>query len=705
MKEYKSKNIRNITFIGHGGSGKTSLAEAMLFTTGEITRLGKIEDGNTISDFKPEEIERQISISASLLHCDWQGNKINIIDTPGYADFIGEVKCGLSVADCAVLVVKAVEGVEVGSEIVWKFAQEASPPASKLSIWRAGLPSAVFVNKCDNERANFFSVFNKIKSRLSHSAAVVQYPVNQGINFSAVIDLIKMKQLTYDRNGSGKFKLEDIPTDKKDEAEKLRNELIETIAETDEELMNKYFENGGLNDEEITQGIRKGILTNNFVPVLPVGATANVNTAGILDFISDFFPSPGDRNIVKAFQNGQVIDFEIKEESEPSLFIFKTLSESAVGELSFFKVYSGMVQHGIDLFNPNTNKFERTSQVYVLNGKHRKEVAHLYAGDLGAVVRLKDTHTNNSLVSKSLRIRFQEIQFPDPIIQFAVKPKSQGDEDKIANGFHSLHEEDPTFKMHFDPELSQTIISGQGELHLTLAAKKLKDKFGVEVDLIEPKIPYRETIRGICPDAEYKHKKQSGGRGQFGHVHLKIEPKKRGEGFEFEDAIVGGVVPGRFIPAVEKGLNDIMAKGVLAGYKVVDVKVTLFDGTYHTVDSDEISFKIAAAQAFKKGFLEAKPVLLEPIQEIKVTIPEEYMGDVMGDISSRRGKILGMDSNGVYQIIRALVPLSELFKYSTHLRSMTQGRGMYEMKLSHYEEVPKEIESKIIAAEKEKEEA
>ncbi|MBU2446813.1 MAG: elongation factor G [Bacteroidetes bacterium] len=694
MKEYKSKNIRNITLIGHGGSGKTSITESILFASGEITRLGKVEDGNTTSDFKPDEIERQISISAALMHCDWQNNKINIIDTPGYADFIGEVKCGLRVADCAVLVLKAVEGIEVGSDIVWKFADDAS------------IPKSILINKCDNERSNFFEVFNQVKSSLTLNAVVVQYPVNQGINFDTVIDLLKMKQLVYERGGNGKYKIEDIPADKKAEAEKLFNEMVEMIAESDEGLMNKYFENGSLSAEEIQQGIQKGILKGSLVPVIPCGATANVNIAGFLDVVAEYFPSPAERNKIKAFKNGSEVDVEINEENDPALFVFKTLSESAIGELSFFKVYSGTIQHGLDLHNPKTNKFERTSQIYVLNGKHRKEVPHLFAGDLGAVVRLKDTHTNNTLVSKSLGVKFNEIEFPNPIIQFAVKSRAQGDEDKIANGFHTLHEEDPTFKMHFDPELSQTIITGQGELHLNLAAKKLKDKFGVEVDLIEPKIPYRETIKGVCADSEYKHKKQSGGRGQYGHVHLKIEPRKRGEGFEFDDSIVGGVVPGRFIPAVEKGLNDILLKGVLAGYKVVDVKVTLFDGTYHTVDSDEISFKIAAAQAFKKGFLEAKPCLLEPIQEVKITIPEEYMGDVMGDISSRRGKILGMDSSGKYQIIKALVPLAELFKYSTHLRSMTQGRGLYEMALSHYEEVPKEIEAKIIAAaEKEKEEA
>ena len=693
MKEYKSKNIRNIVLVGHGGAGKTSLVEAMLFTAGVTTRMGKVEDGNTVSDFKPEEIERQISTSAALMNLEWQQNKINIIDTPGYADFIGEVLSGLSVADTAVLVLKAVEGIEVGSEKVWKLINQNE------------LPRMIVINKCDNERSDFDNVFESINQKLTHDAVIVQYPANQGLNFNAVIDLLKMKQLVYERNGNGKYKVEEIPDNLKEKASNLRNQLVEKIAESDEELMNKYFENGELTEEGILNGLKKGIINRTLVPVLPVAATSNVNTAGFMDFIVSYLPSPADRNKVKAFQNGNEVEIEIREDGEPALFVFKTIAESAIGELSLFKVYSGTITHGLDLINTKNNKFERTSQIYVLNGKNRTEVAHLYAGDLGAVVRLKDTHTNDTLCSKNLNVKFKEIKFPEPIIHFAVKSKSQGDEDKIANGFHSLHQEDPTFVMYFDAELSQTVIGGQGELHLTLAAKKLKDKFGVEVDLVEPKIPYRETIKGVCEDAEYKHKKQTGGRGQYGHVHLKLEPLKRGEGFQFVDAIVGGVVPGRFVPAVEKGILETMEKGVLAGYKVVDVKVTLFDGSHHPVDSDELSFKIAGSQAFKKGFLAANPCLLEPIQEVTIRVPDEFMGDVMGDVSSRRGKILGMDSDGEYQIIRALIPLAEMFKYATQLRSLTQGKGTYEMKLSHYEEVPKEIEAKIIAAaEKEKEE-
>ena len=378
------------------------------------------------------------------------------------------------------------------------------------------------------------------------------------------------------------------------------------------------------------------------------------------------------------------------------MFIFKTISEQHVGELSLFKVYSGTVEAGLDLLNETNGKSERLSQLSILNGHNRKDVNQIKAGDLGAVVKLKDTHTNNTLSSKAFSVVMKPIEFPSAVIRGAIKPKAKGDEDKIASGLHTLHEEDPSFSVKYDPEISQTIISGQGELQLSLAVKRLKERYGVEVDLVEPRVPYRETIRGTVNDVEYKHKKQSGGRGQYGHIHIKMEPLPRGQGFEFENAIVGGVVPGRFIPAVEKGIIETMSKGVLAGNKVVDVKVTLFDGTYHTVDSDEMSFKIAASQGFKKGFLEAKPVLLEPIYEVEIKVPEEYMGDVMGDISSKRGKILGMDSDGRFQVIKALVPLAELYKYSSHLRSLTQGRGVHQRKFDHYEEMPKEIEQKVI---------
>lgn len=686
MKEYRTDLIRNIAFIGHGGSGKTSLSEIILFTANEINRIGSVAEGNTVSDYTQNEIEKQISISTALMHFEWNGIKVNMLDTPGYTDFVGDVKAALKVADTAIMVLKSAEGIEVGSELAGSFINEFS------------LPSAIIINKVDNEHSTFFETYQKSKNRLTSGATIITFPVKEGINFNAVIDLIKMKMYEYGEAGSRKVTVSDIPENLVDKANELRTYLIEKVAESSEELMNKYFEQGTLSDEDLKLGLKNSILSRSITPVFAVSATKAIGINNFLDFVSTYLPSPAERGGEEATLTGKDEKVLIKPAAngEPVLFVFKTVSEQHVGELSFFKVYSGTLRAGMDLLNQANNKVERLSQISIVNGRNRKEIPHIIAGDIGAVVKLKDTHTNNTLSSKTFSVTITPIKFPDPVIHGAVIPKAKGDEDKIANGLHTLHEEDPSFTVKYDPEISQTIVSGQGELQLALAIKRLKERYGVEVDLVEPKIPYRETIKTTVNDVEYKHKKQSGGRGQYGHVHFKLEPLPRGKGFEFVDAIVGGVVPGRFIPAVEKGILETMNKGVISGNKVVDVKVTLFDGTYHSVDSDEMSFKIAASMCFRKGFLEAKPCLLEPINEVEIKVPEEYMGDVMGDISGRRGKILGMDSDGNFQIIRALVPLAELYKYSSQLRSLTQGRGIFKTKFDHYEEVPKEIEQKVI---------
>lgn len=686
MKEYTSNSIRNIALIGHGGSGKTSLSEILLYTAKEINRIGKIEEGNTVSDYSPNEIEKQMSISTALMHLEWNNIKINILDTPGFSDFIGDVKSALKVSDTAIFVIKSAEGIEVGTEIVKEFVDEYQ------------LPTAVIINKVDNEHSAFFDTVGKAKERLNGGVTVITFPNAEGLNFNGVIDVLKMKACYFGPPGSRTVSEEDIPADLKSKAESLRTQLIEKIAESSEELMNKYFEDGNLSDEDLSLGLRNAINNGSLVPAFAISATKAVGINNFLDFASNYFPSPVERGTVKARLAGKNEPVQVKIDSggEPVMFIFKTISEQHVGELSLFKVISGKITSGMDLINEANNKTERLNQLSILNGHNRKEISQIIAGDIGSVVKLKDTHTNNTLASKNYSVIIEPIAFPEPVIRGAIQPKTKGDEDKIGTGLHTLHEEDPSFLVNFDPEISQTIIYGQGELQLLLAVKRLKDRYGVDVDLVEPRIPYRETIKAVVNDVEYKHKKQSGGRGQYGHVHFKLEPLPRGKGFEFVDAIVGGVVPGRFIPAVEKGINETMAKGVLAGNKVVDVRVTLFDGTYHTVDSDEMSFKIAASMCFRKGFLEAKPVLLEPIYEIDVKVPEEYMGDVMGDISSKRGKILGMDSDGHFQKIKALVPLAELYKYSSHLRSLTQGRGTHKRKFDHYEEMPKEIEQKVI---------
>ena len=686
MKEYDNGAIRNIVLIGHGGSGKTSLSEILLFTAGEINRIGKISEGNTVSDSTPNEIEKQISISTSLLHIEWNNVKINILDTPGYSDFIGDVKSAMRISDAAVMVLKSAEGVEVGSENTAKFVNEYS------------MPSAVIINKVDNEHSKFTETFQLAKDRIAGNAVIVTFPANEGINFDTVVDIIKMKVYTFGEAGSKKVTEGEIPPNLKEQAEAYRLELVEKVAETSEELMNKYFEEGSLSEEDLDRGLRMAILQKSLNPVFAMSAEKGIGTNNFLDFAVKYFPSPFDRGGEEASLKDTDKKVLVKPDpnGEPVLFVFKTISEQHVGELSLFKVFSGSVNAGLDLINQNNSKTERLSQLSILNGHKRKDVTNIFAGDLGAVVKLKDTHTNNTLSSKNYSVVIKPIEFPEIVIRSAIIPKAKGDEDKISSGLHTLHEEDPSFNVKFDPEISQTIISGQGELQLSLAVKRLKERYGVDVDIVEPRVPYRETIKGRADEVEYKHKKQSGGRGQFGHVLFKMEPLPRGKGFEFVDAIVGGVVPGRFIPAVEKGIVETMEKGVISGNKVVDVRVTLFDGSYHTVDSDEMSFKLAAAQCFRKGFMESKPCLLEPIYDIEVTVPEEFMGDVMGDISSRRGKISGMDSDGHFQVIKAQVPLAELYKYSSNLRSLTSGRGSHRRNFSHYEEVPKEVEQKVI---------
>jgi elongation factor G len=690
MKEYTPEHLRNLCLIGHGGAGKTSLTEAMLFSAGSTTRLGKVEEGNTLSDYHPDEIDRQISINSGLLFCEWKSCKVNILDTPGYLDFTGEVKSSLRVADTALMVLKAVEGVEVGTEIVAKYAEEM------------GKGAILLVNKLDHENADFDKVVTQAREVISHDVVPVQFPLRQGIGFDSVVDVVRMKLLKYPAGGNGKYTEQDIPSEAQGKARELRQQLLELIAETDEALLNKYLEQGGLSEPEIRQALRQGLRERKIFPLLCVAATQNVGASSLLDFVVDYVSSPpewGDIDGTVPGGNGAG-KVKIKQDpnAQPSLFVFKTVSESHVGDLSYFRVYSGTVSPGLDLVNNSNGKFERLAQLYVMNGKDRKEIGNLLAGDIGAVVKLKDTHTNNTLSSKAFPVLYPPIAFPEPVFHAAVHPKAKGDEDRIATGLHALHQEDPTFLFRVDGELHQTVISGQGELHLDILVRRLKQRYSVDVDLTEPKVPYRETIKAVVKDAEYKHKKQTGGHGQYGHVHLRLEPRRRGEGFEFVDEIVGGVVPGKFIPAVEKGVVETMKEGVLAGYPVVDIRVALHYGSFHDVDSSEMAFKIAASQAFKKGFIEAKPILLEPIYNIEVKVPEDAMGDVMGDISSRRGKISGMEGVGHYQIIRAQVPQAELFKYATVLRSRTGGRGVFKASMSHYEEMPREQVEKVVAA-------
>jgi len=691
-----SNQIRNIVIAGHAGSGKTILTESILYCAGATTRFGRIEDGTTVSDYSKDEISRQISINSSIITTNWKDTKLNIIDCPGYTDFTGSVKAAMRIMDTSLIVVNSVEGVEVSTEIAANYAKEY------------GIEMVFVVNKIDYENSAFDKTISQLKEFYGNHVALIQFPVNEGLNFDSLVDIIKMKMLKFKRDTKGEYTEEEIPAELKDKAQQLHQELVELVAEEDEVLMNKFFDQGGnLTEDELINGLTKAIKGKLIIPVLCTAAIHSIGTPTLADFICNYCPSPLDAAPFIGKKTGTEDIVEVKPESngEPLIFVFKTISEPHVGEMSFFRVLSGKVSAGMDLQNQNKNKTERLTQLYLMIGKNRRETSELGTGDIGAVVKLKDTHVNNTLSSRNLNVTIDGIIFPEPLVSNALTPKAKGDEDKIAAGLSHLHEEDPTFLFSFDPELGQTIISGQGELHLTIIINRLKEKYGVEVNVLEPKIPYRETIKGKVESVEYKHKKQSGGHGQYGHVFLKLEPLKRGIGFEFSDEIVGGVIPGKYIPSVEKGVREAMNKGPLAGNPVVDVRVTLHYGSYHDVDSSDIAFKIAAMQAFKKGFLDAKPILLEPIYEINVTIPEEYMGEVMGDISSRRGKIMGMDTNGKMQIIKAAVPLSDLHNYATKLRSITQGRGIFTRKFSHYEEVPKDQEAKIIAeAQKEKEE-
>ncbi len=689
MKEFQTDQIRNIVLGGHGSTGKTMLTEALLYNMKEINRIGAIEQGSTVSDYNADEINRQISINTSLSHGEWRNHKINMLDTPGYSDFFGEVTGAMRVADTVMILVSAASGVEVGTELVWNEAQ------------KNGVPRILIINKLDRDNINFDNVVEGLRESFGHQVVLAQMPVETGQNFDSVVDLFRMKLLNFKKDNSGAFTEEEIPAGLRDKADEYHLKLIEAVAESDESLMEKYFEAGELTEEEFRQGFRKAFAQHVVFPVFCTAAVENVGVKRLLDVIVNFCPAPNELGE----KQGENEESRKVDDNEPmSAFVFKTHSEQHVGELSYFKVLSGMLKSGEDVSNATDGHSERIGQIFVLNGKNKKNVESLHAGDIGALVKLKGTHTSDTLAAKGKEIVYPKIDFPDPLIRTAIRPKAKGDEEKISNGLHVLHEEDPTFVYTQDPELRQTIVSGQGELHLTIIMRRLNQRFGVEVEEEEPKIPYRETIKKQA-EAQGKFKKQSGGRGQYGDCFLRLEPMERGEKFEFVDAIVGGVIPNKFIPAVEKGVVETMNKGVLAGYPVVDVRVTVYDGSYHSVDSSEMAFKVAASMAFKNAFQSAKPVLLEPIYDIEVRVPDEYMGDVMGDISGRRGKIMGMDSEGRFQVIKAKVPLAELYRYSTTLRSITAGKGIHKRAFSHYEEVPSDQVDKIIEkAKKEKEE-
>lgn len=686
MKEAHPDRIRNVALIAHQGAGKTTLAESLLHRMGVITRMGAIEEGNTQSDYHQDEISRRISITTTLLVGAYKGLKINLLDSPGFTDFQGDVISAVRAADCACLLINATAGVEVGTELVWGFGGEVH------------LPRFFFVNHLDKEHVDFDNVVASLTAEFA-GAAVAQFPVNPGSEgFNQVVDLIGMKLVTYNADGSEKSRA-DIPGELKAKADELRAKLIERSAEADDGLMEKFFENDGLSPEEMLSGLKKGLREGTLNPILCGAAKRQVGSTLLLDFLTTIAPSPAEMPPVKARLEGSPKSVELGCDAAGPLaaLVFKTISEQHVGDLSFFRVFSGTLAVGSDARNSSRGSTEKIGQIFTVSSKTRKSADEVPAGDIGALVKLRDTHSSDTLTQAKDAVILPVINYPEPVTRTAIVPRNRGDEEKISNALHILIEEDRSIRFHFEAELSQLIVEGQGELHLTILIEKLKERFGVEVDQVEPRIPYRETIKGTA-EAQGKYKKQTGGRGQFGDCWLRLDAIPRDQGFEFEDAIVGGVIPGKFIPAVEKGVRAALAEGVIAGYPVVGVKCTVFDGSYHTVDSSENSFKVAASLGFKKGFKEARPVVLEPIFDLEVRIPEEYMGDVMGDISSKRGKIGGMDREGRFQVIRAKVPLAELHKYSSTLRSLTGGRGMHRQSFSHYEEVPGDIQNKLTTA-------
>ncbi|MBE0644456.1 MAG: elongation factor G [Bacteroidetes bacterium] len=685
MKEFTPDQIRNVAIIGHGSSGKTILADAMLMTSGATTRIGRIEDGTTASDYHSDEIERQISINSTLLSTEFHGHKLNILDTPGYSDFLGDVISSLYVMDTALMVLKSVEGVEVGSELVWGYAAEAN------------VPVVIAVNKMDNEHADFDRVYEEAVARFGSDVVIAQFPVNKGPAFDTCIDVIRMKQMKFSTDGSGKYEETEVPAEFKERIDELHQALLEKVAESSEELLNAFFENGTLTEAELAEGLKAAIRTRKVFPMFCMAAGMNIGVGRMMEFLINYCPDPVSGRTFAAFKTDSTDEVVItpSDSGDACAFVFKTISEPHVGELSLFRVYNGTLSAGTDMVNQNNGKGERVNQMYALRGKERFELGKVHVGDIGAVVKLKDTHTNNTLTAKGYNVQMPAINFPEPVMSSAVRSKAKGDEDKIGTGLHTLHEEDPSFQVKVDQETGETIVLGQGEIHINIMVKRLKERFGVEVDLFAPKIPYRETIRKHA-DVSYKHKKQTGGAGQYAEVYIKLDPQPRGTGYEFVDNIVGGVISGRFVPAVDKGIQEQMKRGVVAGCKMIDLKVTLYDGSQHTVDSNEMAFKVAAQQAFRRAVNDASPMLLEPIYEIEVTIPDEFMGDVMGDISTHRGKIQGMDAKGPFQIIRAKVPLSELYNYATRLRSITQGRGIFKRSFANYEEVPGDVQQRII---------
>lgn len=662
MKNYDTGQIRNIGLMGHGGVGKTSLVEAMLFNTGVISRLGRVEDGSTVADYHPEEAQRQSTVHTSLVPVETDGVKLNLLDTPGFSDFIGEVKGALRVVDTCLFVFSAVDGVQVQHELIWKFAQKAE------------LPRVAFINKMDRENASFDKLMDGLTTKFNGIFAPINFPIGDGLDFKGIVDVLEQKAYEFDNNG--KPKEIEIPGDLQDKLAEYREKLVEAAAEGDDDLTMKYLEGEELTPEEIKLGLQKSIAAAKVVPVLCGSATKNMAITDLTSFLAGYLPAPQ------------------CEEGPLAALVFKTLADPYVGRMNFLRVFRGTMKSDSPVFNPNRDKPERIGQVLFVRGKQSEPTTQVNCGDMAVVVKLTETSSGDTLCDKDNKTQLDGIDFPVPNYTVAIAPKSKNDEDKLGDAVQKLLEEDPSLRVQKNTETKQTLLTGMGEAHVNIMVSNLKRRFGVDVVMEEPKVPYRESIRGKA-EVEGKHKKQSGGRGQYGHVWIRFEPLPEGE-FEFAEEVFGGAVPRNYFPAVEKGLREAMAEGVLAGYPTVGIKATLYDGSYHSVDSSEMAFKIAASLAFKKAIPQAKPVLLEPVMYVEVSVPDEFMGDIIGDFNTKRGRVLGTDQVEDGTVIKAHVPLAEMFKYANDLKSMTQGRGQFKMEFHSYEEVPANLAEKII---------